>query len=137
MSEQLQRDLGRWWARRGHKLDRIDVSALVEEPWARERTCPSELAQAVFRLLERTIYEGDCISGSCAGYLADPASLRAHERPCELCAKRWDGDGDDDWRGPTVVMNGVELCPACQARMEGEECACCGHRPRGRNGRPS
>lgn len=132
----------RWWARAGRHLDVLDLDteahpkvspglldAVAREPWTQPWT-RKQLSEAILQQLQWTI-EGDCPAVECMGYMAEPASLRVDERPCEVCAQRW--DHGDDWRGPLVVRDGLELCPACECEMppDSDECGC-GHRPRGR-----
>lgn len=127
--EALRREIRRWWQREGHRLDVLDVHALARQPWLRGVPLLT-LATEVFRLLGYLIEEGDCPRMECAGYLADPTARTVADRPCEVCYQRW--DLGDSWRGPRVVVGRVESCPACGSDVGGlDECARCGHRPRG------
>lgn len=128
--ESLRRAVRAWWVRGGMRLDVVDVATVARQPWA-QAWSETQVGEAILDLLGWIINEGDCPACECSGYMADPTSRSMADRPCEICHARW--DLGDDWRGPRVVMGGVERCPACEAQLDNEsdECPACGHEPRG------
>jgi hypothetical protein len=126
----LRRDVHRWWQREGRKLDTVDVAAVCRQPWALG-VPQGKVAAELYRILGRILEDGACPALECPGRDADPTSARSDQRPCSDCYDRhW--LAAPAWRGPRVVLFGLECCPACGREMGGlDECAGCEHSPRG------